>query len=330
MPIVEVAPMHGPSMAEVLSARARMAGAVRRTPLESSVWLSDAAGSDVRLKLECWQPTRSFKVRGAISAMTARAAAARERGVVTASAGNHGQAVALGARAVGARATIFVPTDAPVAKKQRIVGLGAALDERAATYDDAEVEARAFAARTGAVFVHAFSDADVVAGQATVGLEIAQDLPDVRTVIVPVGGGGLIAGAGAVLHALLPGVRLVGVQSVETRTMHESLCAGHVVDTPVTPTLADGLAGGIDESSFQRVRRLIDEVALVEEDAIADAMRRLFANDGVVAEGAAAVAAAAIVSAPVPYEGPIVAIVTGGNVDADRFSRILGGQSWRT
>jgi threonine dehydratase len=320
----------GPEYDAIVSARARIAGAVRRTPLERSSWLSAQAACDVLLKLECWQPTRSFKVRGAANALALQADAARACGVVTASAGNHGQAVARAAAAIGAPATVFVPADAPAAKKARIRALGAQLDDRPRTYDDAEVAAAAFAERTGALFVHAFSDADVVAGQGTVGVEIVEDLPDVRTVVVPVGGGGLFAGVGVALRTAAPAARMIGVQSVETRAMFDAFAAGGIVDSPITPTLADGLAGCTDAASYHRVRALTDTIHLVDEVAIADAMRKLFVHDGVVAEGAGAAGAAAVAAGIVPVDGPAVVVITGGNVDAERYARILRGEPWRT
>jgi threonine dehydratase len=317
-----------PTVEDVLAARARIADMVHRSPLEPSPWLSGIAGQAVHLKLECWQPTRSFKVRGATNALMARAKEARARGVATASAGNHGQAVARAAAAVDARATIFVPADAPAAKKARIRSYGAALDESAANYDEAEVAARAFAERTGALFVHAFSDPDVVAGQGTVGLEIAEMLPEARNVVVPVGGGGLIAGIGTVLRMAAPAARVIGVQSVATRAMYDAFRAGGNVDSPITPTIADGLAGCTDEASYQRVRAIVDAIHLVEEGAIAEAMRGLFVHDGVVAEGSGAVGVAAVATGQLRLDGPTVVVVTGGNVDADRFARILRGEPW--
>ena len=311
-----------PDVAAVLAARGRIADYVRHTPLEHSAALSAAYGRPIHLKLECWQPTRSFKVRGAFSAVSRLTEAQRAAGLVTASAGNHGQAVALAAATFGARATIFVPADAPQAKKRRIAALGAHLDETAADYDEAEALATRYARDTSATFVHAFSDDDVVAGQGTVALEILEDLPDVATVVVPVGGGGLVAGIGIVLRERAPHVRLVGVQSVETRVMHASLAAGRVVELPVTPTLADGLAGGIDARSFERVRRVIDDLILVDEPAIADSIRALYVEDGVVAEGSAATAAAAL-SHLDPGAGPVALVITGGNIDAAKLTRIL-------
>lgn len=311
-----------PDAADIEDARARIAPYVRRTPLELSAALSAAHGVDVHLKLECWQPTRSFKVRGAFNAVARLPPDRRARGLVTASAGNHGQSVALAARTFGAAATVFVPRDAPLSKKRRMRALGAHMDESAAHYDEAELLAAAYARESGATFIHAFSDDDVVAGQGTIGPEILDDLPDVGTVVVPVGGGGLIAGIGIALRAAAPHVRIVGAQSVETRVMHDSLAAGRLLELPVTPTLADGLAGGIDARSLERVRRVVDGILLVEEDAIADSIRALYVDDGVVAEGSAAVAIAALARID-PRGRPVVALITGGNIDAAKLSRIL-------
>lgn len=314
-----------PGLAGVREAARRIGDAVRRTPLERSTAASERYGLDVHLKLECWQPTRSFKVRGACNALASLTPAALARGIVTASAGNHGQAVAMAAAARDTRVTVFVPADAPASKKGRIRRFGAALDESATDYDDAERLAVAHAAATGATFVHAFSDDSVVAGQGTIALEVLEQLPSLRTVLVPVGGGGLIAGIGIVMKALSPAVRVIGVQSVETRVMHDSLQAGRVLELPVTPTLADGLAGGIDARSLGRVRAVIDDMVLVEEADIAAAIRDLFNHDGVVAEGSAAVSVAALGRLRGAIEEPVAAIITGGNIDGARLSRVLMG-----
>ena len=312
-----------PSAGEIAAAHARIAPHVRRTPLEPSPRLSGIAGCDVSLKLECWQPTRSFKVRGAFHALGRLGEDARARGVVAASAGNHGLAVALAARTFGIPARVFVPHTAPATKKSRIRALGAQLDESAPDYDETEVLAAAHARETGALLVHAFSDADVVAGAGTVALEILEDLPDVREVIVPVGGGGLIAGIHIVMAERKPAVRVIGVQSTETRVMHESLAAGRVVEMAVTPTLADGLAGCIDEASFARVCRLAPEMHLVDEAALPAAIRHLFTHEVVVAEGAGIVACAAVETLDLELTGPVAVIVSGGNIDATRLASIL-------
>jgi threonine dehydratase len=312
-----------PTISDVLAARRRIAPFVRRTPLERSGSLSEASGAQAWLKLECWQPTRSFKVRGAFSAVTALDGAARSRGLVTASAGNHGQAVALAARAAGARATVFVPAAAPAAKKSRIRRLGAVLNEESPDYDSAEVAARAFAEERGGTFVHAYSDPRVVAGQGTVALEIIEELPGIRTLLVPVGGGGLIGGVGIVARAMAPSARVIGVQSERTPVMHDSLAAGRVVERPVVATLADGLAGAIDERAFALARQVVDGMLLVSETAIAAAMRWLQQEEGILAEGSGAVAVAALLEARGRFDGPVAALVTGGNVDGGRLARIL-------
>ena len=307
----------------IAAADARIRSHVRWTPLERSASLSMSLGTDVFLKLECWQPTRSFKVRGAFNAVAALPEDERARGLVTASAGNHGQAIALAGAAFSAKALVFVPYDAPEAKKRRIRELGARIDDSAADYDEAERLAVQHAQSSGAVFINAFSDPEVVAGQGTVGLEILADLPAVRTIVSPVGGGGLIAGIGEAVKSRSPSVRVIGAQSVETRVMFESLRTGRVVELPVTPTLADGLAGGIDGASFERVRRVVDGVHLVEEAAIAGAIRSLFEREGVVAEGAAATAVAILDTLRGQIDGPVVVVITGGNIDGNRLARIL-------
>jgi len=312
-----------PTLKDIYEARSRISGAVRRTPLEKCLWLSEQTGHDVYLKLECWQRTRSFKLRGAFNAVASLSDSERRRGLVTASAGNHGQAVALAARETGARATIFVPTNGSITKKARIRAFGAELNEEHATYDDAAVAAVAYANDTGATYVHAFSDPAVVAGQATVGVEILEDLPSVRSIIVPVGGGGLIAGIGTVAKSASSSITVVGVQSTQTRAMYDAFEAGHVMPTDIGPTLADGLAGCVDEPSYRRAVSVVDRMLLVDEDAIPAAIRSLYHFDGVIAEGAAAVTAAAIMTGAVRVEGPTVLVVSGGNIDAALFGNIL-------
>lgn len=315
----------GPTLNEIYQARQQIMGVARRTPIDRSLWLSDKVGHDVYLKLECWQRTRSFKMRGAFNAVSSLDDEARARGLVTASAGNHGQAVALAAREVGATATIFVPSTAPETKKARIRSFGAQLNQESPTYDDAQVAAREFADRTGATFVHAFSDRAVVAGQGTVGLEILEDLPQVKNVVVPVGGGGLIGGIGIAIKSADPTIRVIGVQSSQTSAMYEAFKAGELVNSPIGPTLADGLAGQVDEISFTRARHVVDEMLLVDEAAIAAAIRALYKVDGIIAEGAAAVSVAAITEGVLELDGPSVLVITGGNIDAERFGAILSG-----
>ena len=316
----------GPTLQDIYAARRRIAAVARRTPLDRSLWLTELTGHDVYLKLECWQRTRSFKMRGAYNAIASLSADARAKGLVTASAGNHGQAVALAAREVGAHATIFVPKTAPETKKNRIRSFGAELRDHEPTYDDAQVAALEFAHEKGATFVHAFADAAVVAGQGTVGLEILEDLPYVHDVLVPVGGGGLIAGIGIAIKSANPDVYVAGVQSTQTTAMYDAFEAGHVTDCPIGPTLADGLAGCTDEVSYERARRVVDEMFLVEESALPNAIAGLYRWDGIIAEGAASVCAAAILENVIKITGPTVLVITGGNIDAERFADILSSE----
>lgn len=316
--------MTHPTLKEIYLARSRIAGVARRTPLDRSQWLSELAGCDVYLKLECWQPTRSFKIRGAYNAVAALGEEARSRGVVAASAGNHGQGVALAARRLGVPAVIFVPRTAPETKQARIRSLGAELRVEGSIYDEAEAAAREYAAATGAFFVHAFSNPDVVAGQGTIGIEIVEDLPEVREVIVPVGGGGLIVGVGTAVKALAgPEVRVVGVQSEQTSSMYAAFVAGHVVEVSIGRTLADGLAGGVDEVSYRRARAVTDELVLVREESIARAIRALYHDDGVLAEGAGAVGVAALLERRIELSGPAVVVITGGNIDPGALASVL-------
>ncbi len=218
-----------PTLGDVRAAAGRLQGIVRRTPLERSDALSEISGTGVHLKLEGLQRTGSFKLRGACNFIAQLSPDERARGLVTASAGNHGLGVALAARLLGARAVVYVPQDAPEVKRRRIARHGAELRRVPGGYDEAHAAAEAFAAESGAVFVHAFSDPAVVAGQGTVGLEIFEDLPGVRTLVVPVGGGGLIGGIGIVARALGNGTRVIGVQTHETSAVHASLAAGRPV-----------------------------------------------------------------------------------------------------
>lgn len=313
-----------PTIREIYRARKRLIGVTRRTPLERSAWLSGLARCDVYLKLECWQRTHSFKMRGAYNAVASLDPEARAHGLVAASAGNHGQALALAARLVGARAIIYVPDSAPEVKQERIRAYGAELRPVEGIYDDAMRAARTFAAESGAHLVHPFADPDVVAGQGTVALEILQDLPDVREVVVPVGGGGLITGIAVALQAALgDDASVLGVQTVETSSMHASFNAGHAVLVEPGETLADGLAGGIEETSYQRVHEVVEHLELVDEDTVADAVRMLYRHDGIVAEGAAAVPAAALIERKLELRGPTVLVVSGGNIDAPRLARVL-------
>ena len=312
-----------PDIGAVRAAAGAIAGVARRTPLERSRELSGIAGGEVLLKLETAQRTGSFKLRGALNALARLGAGERAAGVVTASAGNHGLGVALAARELGVSATVFVPEDAPAVKRERIAALGAELRLVAGDYDAAHEAAVAEAERSGRRYLHAFSDPDVVAGQGTVALEVLEDRPDVRTLLVPVGGGGLVGATGIVARAM-GGARVVGVQTPETAAMHASIAAGRVTSPPMGPTLCDGLSGDVDGPSYALARDVMDGIVLVEEAAVARAIRWLYLKEGVTAEGSAAVAVAALlVRAAGALPAPIAVVVTGGNIEPSRLARLL-------
>ncbi len=323
-PLSAEAPAAAARAADVFAAARCLRGIVRRTPLQRSDALSERLGTEVHWKLETAQRTGSFKVRGACNVVATLSAEERARGLVTASAGNHGLGVALAAREFEAKATVFLPADAPEVKRRRIARLGAELRLVDGGYDDAHAEAEAFAESSGAVYVHAWSDPRTVAGQGTVGLEIVEELPGVRTIVVPVGGGGLVNGIGLVVRALGGGTRIVGAQSEETAAMHASLAAGRLVSPPMGPTLCEGLSGDTDQPSLDLAREVVDEVVLVSESAVRRAIRWLYVEEGIVAEGSAAVAAAALLEGAVgDLAGPVAAVLTGSNLDAGRLAAIL-------
>jgi threonine dehydratase len=293
------------------------------TPLRPSFALREHG--EVLLKLECWQPTGSFKVRGALHLLASLSEPERRRGVVAASAGNHALGVAYAAQAAGGGTTVtlFVPRTAPRAKVGKLRAFPVEVREVGDTYDDAHLEAERFAELTGATMAHAFEDPRVAAGQGTVGLELLAQRPDLTTVVVPVGGGGLISGLAAVVKAAAPGVRVVAVQPEASPALRESLRQGRALtEYAAGPTLADGLAGGIGEIVF-RHRHLIDDVATVSEEEIEDAMAAALAHDQVVTEGSGAVALAAVGSGRVTIDGPTALVVTGGNVDVEVVRRVL-------
>jgi threonine dehydratase len=315
-----------PTATDVLAAAHRLRAVVERTPLIRSDSLSVRLGDEVYLKCENRQRTGSFKLRGATNALASLSARARMRGVVASSAGNHGLGVAYAARALGIRAKIFVPRTAPDVKRDGIVALGAEVDATYANYDEAHHAAESFAAQRGMKFVNPCAGEPLLAGQGTVGLEILEELPSVRTLVVPVGGGGLVGGIAALTRAVAPAVRIVGAQSVRTNAMAASLSAGHRVDVPVPPTLADGLAGQIDDVGLAIGRFAIDEMVTVTEEEIAEAIAWLSHNHDARVEGSGAVGVAAVLSGrATQVEGPMAVVVSGGNIDERRWRAIVDG-----
>jgi threonine dehydratase len=308
---------------DVRRAAERLRGIVRRTELRRAERLSERVRRDVWLKLENEQLTGSFKPRGAYNAIAALSPPERARGVVTASAGNHGRGIALAAQQAGIRATIFVPRTAPRVKIDGMRACHASIDAEAAHYDEAHARALAFADDHDVTYLDPCSDPAVVAGHGTVALEIVEQLPSVATVIVPVGGGGLLGGMGAFLRATRPDVRILGAQSVNTSAMARALEAGHLVDIPVLPTLADGLAGAIDAHGLDVGRRALDGLMMVEEADIAAAIAFLARDENVTAEGSGAVGVAALLTGAVRPGEPVVVVISGGNIDREVLMRLV-------
>jgi threonine dehydratase len=307
----------------VRDAARRIAHQVQRTPLVRSEPLSHAAGGDVLLKLENLQTTGSFKLRGAFNALSQLPLDTQRRGVVASSAGNHGLGVAYAAKALGIPATIFVPASAPEVKKNGIRALGAMLDDAPLDYDAAMAAAKAFGAEHGMEFINPCLGDDLLAGQGTVALEVLLDEPGLHTLVLPVGGGGLLGGCASLVRHDAPNVRIVGAQSDQTAAMAKSVTAGRVVEIPVTPTLADGLAGQIDAEALDIGLNALDDIVLLTEDEIARAIAWLHREHDLRVEGAGAVGVAAVLFGKAALSFPAAVVVSGGNIDDARWRAVL-------
>jgi threonine dehydratase len=312
--------------AAILAAHQRLRPHVWPTPLVPSAELSRRAGSAVLLKLECWQRTGSFKVRGALNRVGLLSPAARARSVVAASAGNHGLGVALAAEVFGLpSAIIFLPESAAANKVRRLAASGCQVRRAGADYDAAHAAARAYAQEQGALYLSAYEDLDVIAGQGTVGLEILLDLPEADLLLVPVGGGGLIAGIAVMARAIRPGIGIVGVQPEASPAAYLSLRDGKPYEEfPAGPTICDGLAGGFGRLPFAIARDLIDDVLVVPETAIRQAVAWLLTHEQLLVEGSAAIAIAPLLTGQLSAEGRrVAAVLTGRNVDPGLVMRCL-------
>lgn len=315
-----------PSPAEVRAAAARIAEVVARTPLIPSPALSGIAGGEVYLKLENRQVSGSFKIRGALNAMLSLDAAARARGVVASSAGNHGIGLAMAGARLGVPVRVFVPASAPRVKREKIAAQGAVVDASQPSYDEAERAARAWAEATGATFVSPCTGRTLLAGAGTVALEVLDDLPSLGTMVVCVGGGGLVGGIGGYLRGAANGVRVLGAQSVLTNAMTLALASGRPTDVPDVPTLADGLAGLVDAEMLAQGQAAIDAMATVPEAAIAEAIAWLHAEHGERVEGSGAVGVAALRARALrPQAFPVAVTVSGANIDDATWESIVGG-----
>jgi len=313
--------------AKIREAYERIKGDIRRTPVEYSETLSRETGAKVYVKWECDQTTGSFKLRGALNKLRSLSREDRAKGVVSASTGNHGLAISHAAKLEGVGLKLFLPETVAEVKKQRIEALGVDVEVRGASCDKAEALAREFAGRSGRVFVSPYNDWDIVFGAGTVGLELDADLGPFDEVLVPVGGGGLIAGIAAYLKTVRPGVRVVGVEPETSAFMAASLAAGRLVEIDERETIADAVAGGIEPGSitFPLCRDLVDAIEIVPEGLIARGMALACQGHGRTIEGAGALPFAALLHAPAGRAGrTVVAVVSGANVAPESFCRITG------
>ena len=315
------------SIERIEEARGRIAGVVRRTPVERSQWLTNELGREIWLKLECFQVTGSFKIRGAMAKLSNLSEEEKARGILTVSAGNHGLAVAHCSEALSLDATIVVPESASRAKVAALRRYPITLIERGASYDEAEATARRMERETGATFISPYNDEDVIAGQGTIALEIMEDAPRIDAILAPVSGGGLIAGIAIAAKTADPRIKIYGAEPDATPTMLESLRAGRVVAIKEEETIADGLAGNIEAGSitFPIVQQLVDDIILVSEKSIRDAIARVAREDHLMIEGSAAVAIAALNDPRIEGER-IAVVVTGRNIGFDLFARVMMGR----
>ena len=315
----------GETAARAALAAARIAGRIEHTPLRFAAALSEEAGTPTWCKLENRQVTGSFKLRGATNRLLTLSDEQRARGCVAASSGNHGAALACAAQQLGVQVTIFVPEKTSPVKIEKITGYGGDVRYFGADGLDAEVHARKFADHGGLFYLSPYNDAEVIAGQGSMGIEIIDDLPDVEAVFIAVGGGGLISGVGSVLKAYNPDIRVYGCQPQASPVMARSIGAGRILDIPSEPTLSDGTTGGIEEDSitFPLNQAIVDDWVLVDEEQIVAAMRDFMAMEGDVIEGAAGVAVAGLLARRSEVAGRTVAvIICGGNVSDDVLRNI--------
>ncbi|MBD9502518.1 hydroxyectoine utilization dehydratase EutB [Pseudomonas sp. PDM23] len=314
------------SLVELYRARQRIQGLVRQTPLEHSPSLSRLLGAPVYLKLESQQITGSFKLRGASNAIAQLDDEQKARGVVAASTGNHGRALAHAARMLGVRATVCLSQLVPANKVQAIRELGAEVRIVGHSQDDAQAEAERIAREQGAALLPPFDHPQIIAGQGTLGLEILEQLPDVRQVLVPLSGGGLFGGVALALKHVDPSIRVHGISMRRGAAMAASLAAGHPVEVEELPTLADSLGGGIgldNRYTFALARDYCDQLHLLDEPSIAAGIRHAYREERQVVEGAAAVGIAALLDGLIAPVGPVVVIVSGRNIAIEQHQQIL-------
>ena len=316
------------SLDDITAARNRIVKYIRRTPLAQSPWLSEITGGRILLKVESLQTTGSFKLRGAVNApasLLEHSDAVAPR-VVTASAGNHGRAMAWAAERLGVALTVFTSNDAPKTKRDGIRHHGADLRDTAPTYDDAERLAKTFAIESGATYISPYSHPDIIAGAGTVVLEILEEVPNIHSILVPTGGGGLLSGIAIAIKAAAPETQVVGVELEVSHPFRTSLKAGRITEITVGETIADGLSGNLDPTTitFALVKKLVDNTVVVSEEGLRRGIYGLVANEQLIAEGAGIAAVAALLEGAVkPVGKTVVAIVSGANIDVEQFTEIL-------
>lgn len=299
-------------------------GVIRKTPSISAGWIEKKYGVDVTFKCENLQRAGSFKIRGAYNRIARLTEVQRSNGVVAASAGNHAQGVALAAQILGIRATIFMPVGAPLPKYQATLGYGATVIFHGKTIDETLIAASDFSNETGAIFIHPFDHEHIVAGQGTMGLEILAQNPDVKTVVACTGGGGLLAGTALAIKSLRPDVKVIGVQAEMAAAYPPSLAAGSPQMLPKMATMADGIAvGKPGDVPFQIIQQHVDEIRTVSEASLARALLLTLERSKLQVEAAGIAATAAILDDPDAFEGPVVATLSGGNIDPLLLNRVL-------
>jgi threonine dehydratase len=314
------------TLSDVLDAREHVSEVARHTPLEYSHTFSAMTGADVRLKFETFQRTGSFKIRGAANRIATLSEEERAAGVVTASAGNHAQGVALAAARAGVDSTIVMPEHAPISKIRATERYGGRVVLHGVDYDEAQARAHEIEREEGRTYVHAFDDPDVMAGQGTIGLEIVDDCPEVDTVVVPIGGGGLISGVATAITERAPDARVVGVQAEGASSVADSLRKGEVVAREGVDTIADGIATRrVGDRTFDVIRERVDDVVTVSDEEIAVAVTYLLERAKTLVEGAGAVPLAALLFHAFDYEDDetIVPILSGGNIDMNTLTTVV-------
>ncbi len=319
----------GIEFTDILHAANRIAGSIRSTPLDLSRSLTRLCEAPVYLKHEHHQITGSFKLRGATNALLALSNDQRKRGVIGVSTGNFGRALAHAAKMQGVRCVIALSHLVPENKVEAIRSHGAEIHISGKSQDEAQREVERLVATDGLTMLHPFDMADVITGQGTLGREVLEALPDTKTLLVPLSGGGLLAGVALAAKTIKPSIRIVGISMERGAAMAASLKAGHPVDVEELPSLADSLGGGIgleNRFTFQMLRSLVDDVVLLEEEEIAAAIRHLYFQEGEIVEGAAAVGVGALLAGKVKAEGPTVALLTGKNIDMTLHQGIISNE----